>query len=83
MAYHDNQPFNDNMFRPCPMLENPEILQRLVKETGAHSTDLESQETAEHLCSKCTHYAQEWAPVADKLWEESKKAKAEKAAAKA
>ena len=78
MAYHDNQPFNDNMFRPCPMLENPEILQRLVKETGAHS-----QETAEHLCSKCTHYAQEWAPVADKLWEESKKAKAEKAAAKA
>lgn len=82
MAYHDNQPFNDNMFRPCPMLENPEILQRLVKETGAHSTDLESQETAEHLCSKCTHYAQEWAPVADKLWEESKKARAEKAAAK-
>ena len=24
MAYHDNQPFNDNMLRPCPMLENPE-----------------------------------------------------------
>ena len=32
MAYHNNQPFNDNMLRPCPMLENPEILQRIVKE---------------------------------------------------
>ena len=37
-------------------------------------------ETAEHLCSKCAHYAEEWAPVADKLWEERNKAKAEKAA---
>ena len=35
MAYHNNQPFNENHLRPCPMLENPEILQRLVKETGA------------------------------------------------
>ena len=82
MAYHDNQPFNDNMLRPCPMLENPEILQRIVKESGAHSTDLQSQETSEHLCSKCVHYAEEWAPVADKLWEEKKAAKAAKAAAK-
>ena len=24
MAYHDGQPFNENMLRPCPMLENPE-----------------------------------------------------------
>ena len=40
MAYRDNQPFNNNQLRPCPMLENPEILQRIVKETGAKSTDL-------------------------------------------
>ena len=26
MAYHDGQPFNENMLRPCPMLENPEKL---------------------------------------------------------
>ena len=31
MAYRDNQPFNNNQLRPCPMLENPEILQRIVK----------------------------------------------------
>ena len=30
MAYHDGQPFNENMLRPCPMLENPEKLQKPV-----------------------------------------------------
>lgn len=80
MAYHDNQPFNENMLRPCPMLENPEILQKLVKESGAHSTDLQSPESAEHLCGKCVKYAQEWAPAADKLWEETKQKKAARAA---
>ena len=61
MAYHDNQPFNENMLRPCPMLENPEILPRLVKQSGAVSTDLQSPESAEHLCAKCQNYAQVWA----------------------
>lgn len=71
MAYHDNQPFNENHLRPCPMLENPEILQRLVKETGAKSTDLQSPESAEHLCEKCEEYARNWKPCAEKLWAET------------
>ena len=52
MAYRDGQPFNDNMLRPCPMLENPELLQKMVHETGAHSTDVEEAEPVEHLCGK-------------------------------
>lgn len=68
MAYRDNQPFNENHLRPCPMLENPEILQRIVKETGAKSTDLQSPESAEHLCAKCAHYAEEWKGCADEIW---------------
>ena len=71
MAYHDNQPFNDNHLRPCPMLENPEILQKMVSETGAKSTDLQSPESAEHLCGKCEEYARKWKPCAEKLWEET------------
>jgi MoaA/NifB/PqqE/SkfB family radical SAM enzyme len=72
MAYRDNQPFNDNHLRPCPMLENPEILQRIVKESGAKSTDLQSPESVEHLCEKCHEYASEWACHADKLWNDTK-----------
>ena len=53
------------------MLENPEILQRMVKETGAKSTDLQSPESAEHLCHKCEEYARMWKPCAEKLWAET------------
>ena len=71
MAYRDNQPFNGNHLRPCPMLENPEILMRMVKETGAKSTDLKSPETVEHLCGKCHEYAENWKETAEKIWEEN------------
>ncbi|MFT3982765.1 MAG: radical SAM protein [Lachnospiraceae bacterium] len=67
MAYREGQPFNGNHLRPCPMLENPEKLQEMVKRTGARSTDLQSPETAEHLCSKCAAYAKEWALCAERL----------------
>ena len=69
MAYHDGQPFNDNMLRPCPMLENPQDLRDMIKRTGAHSSNLEGDETVELLCSRCDKYAKEWKPTADKLWE--------------
>ena len=70
-AYRKGQPFNDNLLKPCPMLENPEILQKLVKETGAVSTDLMQPESAEELCGKCVKYAEEWGPTADRLWNET------------
>ena len=68
MAYRDNQPFNENHLRPCPMLENPEILQRMVEQTGAKSTDLEAPEDVHTLCGKCSAYAEAWTPTAEKLW---------------
>lgn len=67
---HLGQPFNGNHLRPCPMLENPDVLPKLVAESGAHSTDLEAPESAEHLCEKCTAYAECWKPEAEKLWAE-------------
>jgi MoaA/NifB/PqqE/SkfB family radical SAM enzyme len=72
MAYHDAQPFHENMLRPCPMLENPERLREIIRQTGAPSTDLESPESAEHLCAKCDSYAACWADRAETLWEERK-----------
>ncbi len=67
-AYHDNQPFNENHLRPCPMLENPDRLEKMVHETGAVNTDYQSMESVEHLCEKCVPYAENWKPVAEKIW---------------
>ena len=69
-AYHDGQPFNNNMFQPCPMLENPQKLREMVEKSGAHSTDLQSPESADHLCGKCDSYAACWKEKADQLWNE-------------
>ncbi len=70
MAYHDAQPFNENMLRPCPMLENPQCIERMVRETGAKSTDPQSPESVEHLTAKTRPYAERWTPTADQLWQE-------------
>lgn len=71
MAYHDGQPFNENHLRPCPMLENPGILRDMINRTKAHSTDLQSPESVEHLCGKCREYADNWQSSAERLWQES------------
>ena len=54
------------------MLENPEKLREIVKATGAHSTDLQSPETVDHLCDKCEAYAKNWTPTATALWSRSR-----------
>ena len=68
MAYRDGQPFNCNHLRPCPMLENPEILAGIIDQTGAKSTDLEAPESVQHLCDKCKPYAAAWESRANELW---------------
>ncbi len=72
MEYHKGQPFNRNHLRPCPMLENPQLLREMVARSGAHGTNAESEESVEHLCAKCDDYAAEWAPVADEVWASQK-----------
>ena len=71
-AFYKGQPFNNNHLRPCPMLENPQLLRGIVKDTQANSTDLAAPEDVEHLCAKCDRYAEHWAPVAQQAWDSNK-----------
>jgi MoaA/NifB/PqqE/SkfB family radical SAM enzyme len=67
-AYREHYPWNANMLRPCPMLENPEILPQIVHAAGAKSTEYTSPEDVDHLCGRTTPYAKKWASKADELW---------------
>jgi len=69
MEYRKNQPFNENMLRPCPMLDNPEKLREMVGNSGAHSTDFLAPESAEELTAKTEAAAAAWQITADALWE--------------
>ena len=71
MQYHNNQPFRNNMLRPCPLLDNDGKLAQMVDASGAHSTDLQHPEDVHQLCDKCSQTAARWQPVADDLWNSS------------
>ena len=71
MQYHDNQPFSDNMLRPCPLLDNKDRLAQMVHASGAHSTDLSQPEDVDSLCAKCHQVADNWQKAADRIWETS------------
>ena len=68
--YHKGQPFNNNHLRPCPMLENPELLGEMVKRSGAHSTDMQQPESTDDVFRRCRPYADQWTPSAERIWAE-------------
>lgn len=53
-----------------------EALRKMVKETGAESTDYQSVESVDHLCDKTTPYANRWKPKAEELRDSYKNCKA-------
>jgi len=79
MEYKKGQPFNDNLLRPCPLLDNNGRLADMVNSSGAHSTDLLSPENVDDLCAKCSEASVNWSPVAERLWSESHAAQLEEA----
>lgn len=38
-SYQKRQPFNENLLCPCPIIDNPQALRDIVKESGAKPTD--------------------------------------------
>ncbi|HWR23411.1 MAG TPA: radical SAM protein [Feifaniaceae bacterium] len=71
MQYHNNQPFDNNLLRPCPLLDNPGRLTEMVEASGAVSTDFIKPEDVRSLSAKCTDAAEKWAVTADRLWSET------------
>lgn len=70
-AYQKRQPFNMNHHRPCPLIDNPEMMVEIVKESGAYPTQLNPDETPEEFAEKLTPYAQKWGQIADEKWSKS------------
>ena len=73
MQYRQNQPFNKNPLRPCPLLDNPDSLNSMVEVSGATSTYIVKRENVRDLTSKCRQRSVLWADTAEKLWSEKSK----------
>jgi len=73
MEFKKNEPFNKNMLRPCPLVDNPGRLTLMVEKTGAHSTEMLEKDDVKELTGRCVEFAKGWAPIAKELWEEELK----------
>ncbi|CFX05511.1 Aldolase-type TIM barrel [Syntrophomonas zehnderi OL-4] len=71
MQYRLGQPFNDNLLRPCPLLDNPHKLREMVHLSGAQSTQPIDLEDVDELTERTMQVALEWGKVADQLWEQN------------
>ena len=66
-AYRKYQPFNSDHLLPCPCLDNPSMLRKIVHESKAVSTHLNGEETVEALTAKCEQHAAGWALTVNKI----------------
>ncbi len=69
--YRENQPFNQNHLRPCPLMDNPDKLRMMINKSGAHSTQVLDLETVEELTEKLQSVSSAWGEVADTIWEQA------------
>jgi MoaA/NifB/PqqE/SkfB family radical SAM enzyme len=69
-AVRDAQPYSENLLRPCKILDNPQVLRRIIKETGARP----SYEGADQIIRNpevmtfLDRYAMEHKKLADAAW---------------
>ena len=70
-AFQNNQPFNTNHMRPCPIIDNPEILEKMVQDTKAYPTQ-KNGITAAELCRPLHGYAKAWGELADRVKSEGR-----------
>jgi len=76
-SYRKRQPFNLNHLRPCPLIDNPEKLLEIVRESKAKHTEASEAAHIENLYDDLTVVADNWGKVADEILEKKMEIKKE------
>ncbi len=70
-AYQKRIPFSDNHLAPCPMIDNPQFLRDIVKESGAYPTHAGAETVLEgDLAKFLEKTSSEWDKLSRPLFEE-------------
>lgn len=64
------QPHNPNHLRPCMIIDNPEVMRRVIQETGARFTHPGAEEIYTRRRGEMDAYAASWGELADRIWHE-------------
>ena len=69
-AIRRRRPYSPNYFRPCLVLDHPQILRQVVGECGAHPTHPDADSLLTKFSEDLDRYALTYGKMADALWEE-------------
>ncbi|MBC7123932.1 MAG: radical SAM protein, partial [Pseudothermotoga sp.] len=69
-SYKRMVPYSNNLFRPCPIIDNPKVYRAMVKHFNAIPQHDGSERVVEDLAPEIDKLAEEWKVYADKLWYE-------------
>lgn len=66
------QPYNKNLLMPCPMIDNPQMIRDIVRETGAYPThpSAELMIKDKEFMDKLDKLSEEFKPAAEKAYKE-------------
>lgn len=66
------QPYNKNLLMPCMMIDNPNVIREVVKETGAYPTHPSASKMVEdpEFMKQLDELAAGFKPVAEKAWQD-------------
>jgi len=67
-AIRKRQPYNENLLRPCMIIDNPRVLREIVAESGAHPTHPGAETIITDLAEAIDSYAEEYGKIVDPVW---------------
>ena len=67
-AFRKKRPYNENLLRPCTIIDNPQILREAVEEGGAHPTHKGAESIITTLAPAIDEYAKKYGEIADRAW---------------
>ncbi|MCX7918285.1 MAG: radical SAM protein [bacterium] len=68
------QPYSHNHYRPCMIIDNPEVLREIVEKTGAYPTHPGAETVVTQLRHQLDEYANQYGALANIAWERCRKA---------
>ena len=72
-AIQENQPYDNNLMRPCMLIDVPEVLRDIVEKYGAHPSHEGADSLIKELKDDIDKYARSFKELSDPYWEENYK----------
>jgi len=69
-AYKRTIPYSQNLFRPCPIIDNPKVFRSMVNKFNAIAQHPGSERVITDLAPELDKLSEDWKVYADKLWYE-------------